>query len=75
MILYSSKLVPGDLVRIRSDWLLPCDLLIIDGMNFLLHGQKYSQIAYNILKLDDSTTNCYCIFNPLLLLSIVECVL
>nr|PNR41660.1 hypothetical protein PHYPA_019065 [Physcomitrium patens] len=28
---HSSKLVPGDLVRIKSDWLLPCDLLIIKG--------------------------------------------
>ncbi|KAG0585432.1 hypothetical protein KC19_2G011200 [Ceratodon purpureus] len=30
-ILPSRKLVPGDLVKIRSDWLLPCDLLIIKG--------------------------------------------
>lgn len=32
---HSSKLVPGDLVRIKSDWLLPCDLLIIKGLKFL----------------------------------------
>ncbi|BBN18845.1 hypothetical protein MPTK1_8g05990 [Marchantia polymorpha subsp. ruderalis] len=27
----SRKLVPGDLLKIRSDWLLPCDLLILQG--------------------------------------------
>eukprot|EP00873_Tetraselmis_striata_P045781 jgi/Tetstr1/466045/TSEL_010632.t1 len=29
--LESSKLVPGDVVKIRSDWLLPCDMAILEG--------------------------------------------
>jgi hypothetical protein len=27
----SRNLVPGDIVKVRSDWLLPCDLLLIQG--------------------------------------------
>jgi hypothetical protein len=27
----SHNLVPGDIVKVRSDWLLPCDLLLIQG--------------------------------------------
>jgi hypothetical protein len=27
----SRNLVPGDIVKVRSNWLLPCDLLLIQG--------------------------------------------
>jgi magnesium-transporting ATPase (P-type) len=27
----SRNLVPGDIVKVQSDWLLPCDLLLIQG--------------------------------------------
>jgi hypothetical protein len=27
----SCNLVPGDIVKVQSDWLLPCDLLLIQG--------------------------------------------
>jgi magnesium-transporting ATPase (P-type) len=30
-------LVPGDLVRVRSSWSLPCDLLIIQGAHSHMH--------------------------------------
>lgn len=32
----SSQLVPGDVIKIASDWLLPCDCVIIQGTCFAL---------------------------------------
>jgi cation-transporting ATPase 13A3/4/5 len=29
--LSSEELVPGDVVKIKSDWLLPCDFVILEG--------------------------------------------
>lgn len=34
VIVYLSKFVFGDFVRIKSDWLLFCDFLIIKGLKF-----------------------------------------
>ena len=28
----SRDMVPGDVVKLRSDWLLPCDLVLISGV-------------------------------------------
>ena len=34
----SRHLVPGDVVKMRSDWLLPADLIIIQGILLPMNG-------------------------------------
>ena len=55
----SRSLVPGDLLVVKDSWLLPCDLLILEGATSLLLFTSPGATALHLI-----TIFCHCTSRP-----------
>ena len=55
----SRSLVPGDLLVVKDSWLLPCDLLILEGAaSSVLYIMQYASIPYITCLLQHLARKC-----------------